>query len=204
MKRAQARFFVEAFSSKCFSAFTAFALYNNGPEKDFDDALEYIQSLLPADGFAVGAYSMADIAIAPFFGMARIFLLNGISASPNKRAASEGALVWEAITTGKFARLGKYIGDLFNRESYKATFDEVCLALGHAWVSLTSHSYRLLLLQNLGRRSVELFDHTSQPMYNELNRIMFSIGGQALCGVARLCELVSFTHCTPSKPLLGS
>ena len=175
MKRAQARFFIEAFSSRCFSAFTAFALYNNGSEKDFYDALEYIQSLLPADGSAVGAYSMADIAIAPFFGMARIFLLNGISASPNKRAASEGTLVWEAITTGKFTRLGKYIDGLFERRSYKATFDEVHLALSHVGVSLTSHPDRLLLLRNSGRRSVELCDHMSQPMYNELNWITFSL-----------------------------
>ncbi|TBU36786.1 glutathione S-transferase C-terminal-like protein [Dichomitus squalens] len=121
VKRAQARFFIEGVSSKLFPAYLSFIVKNSGSEEDLIKALEYLQSLLPAEGFVVGEHSLADIAIAPFLGRARIFLVNNIGKDPT---AGEGAKIWDTITTGKFARLGKYIDDLFQRESYKATFDE--------------------------------------------------------------------------------
>ncbi|TBU36785.1 hypothetical protein BD309DRAFT_975225, partial [Dichomitus squalens] len=94
---------------------------SEGSGEGLYSALGYLQSLLPIEGFAVGEHSLADIAIAPFFGRARAILVNDCSKG---RAVGEGAKIWETITTGKFARLGMYVDDLFQRESYKATFDE--------------------------------------------------------------------------------
>ncbi|EJF56550.1 hypothetical protein DICSQDRAFT_71278 [Dichomitus squalens LYAD-421 SS1] len=124
VKRAQARFFIEGVSSKFIPAYVSFIMKSEGSGEGLYSALEYLQSLLPPEGFAVGEYSLADIAIAPFFGRARVLLVNDFSKG---RAVGEGAKIWETINTGKFARLGKYVDDLFQRESYKATFDEVRL-----------------------------------------------------------------------------
>ena len=120
MKRAQARFFIEGVSSKLTPAWYAFQM-RNGPVEEVYKGLEYVQSLLPETGFAVGEYSLADIAITPFLARARIGLTNEIGAFPE----GEGKKVWQTITSGKFARLAKYMDDLFARESFKATFDEV-------------------------------------------------------------------------------
>ena len=124
VKRAQARFFIEGVSSKLFPAYYALQV-KNGPIEDLYKALEYLQSLLPAEGFAVGEYSIADIAITPFLARARLTYLNDIGAWP----AGEGPKIWETITTGRFARLAKYTGDLFTRESFKLTWDEVRLLI---------------------------------------------------------------------------
>ena len=122
MKRARARFFVEGVSSKLVPAYVSYFLKQSQSTEDLYNALEYLQSLLPAQGFAAGEFSMGDIAIAPFLGRARIFLSNDLG---QNRDAAVGEEVWETITTGKFVRLGRYINDLFERESFKATFDEV-------------------------------------------------------------------------------
>ncbi|KAI0765393.1 hypothetical protein C8Q74DRAFT_1050999 [Fomes fomentarius] len=119
VKRAQARFFVEGVSSKLIPAWYGYQM-RNAPIDDFYKAVEYLQGLLPEQGFAVGEYSLADIAVTPFLARGRISLANDIGAFP----VGEGKKVWETITTGKFARFGTYIDDLFSRESFKATFDE--------------------------------------------------------------------------------
>ncbi|KAI0371419.1 glutathione S-transferase [Pilatotrama ljubarskyi] len=117
--RAKARFFIEGVSSKLIPAWYAYFL-RNAPVEDFYSALEYIQSLLPSDGFAVGQFSIADIAIAPFIARTRVSLLNELGKYPE----GNGKKVWETATTGKFARIGKYAEDLFARDSFKSTFDE--------------------------------------------------------------------------------
>ena len=139
VKRAQARFFIEGVSSKLVPAYVSYFVRQGDSPEDLYTALEYLQSLLPSQGFAVGEYSLADIAIAPFLGRARVFLLNDLG---KNRVAGEGAKVWEAITTGKFARFGKYINDLFERESYKATFDEVSLGICQRGANLTFSAAR--------------------------------------------------------------
>ena len=94
----------------------------NAPVEDLYRALEHVQALLPpGGGFAVGAFSVADVAVAPFLGRARVGLTNEIGAFPE----GEGKKVWATITSGRFARLAQYMDDLFARESFKATFDEV-------------------------------------------------------------------------------
>ena len=122
VKRAQARFFIEGISSKFFPAWFGYQV-RNAPVEDVYKAVEYLQSLLPADGgFAVGEYSMADIALTPILARSRLALLGEFGAFP----VGEGKKVWETITTGKFARFGKYAEDVLARESFKATFDAVC------------------------------------------------------------------------------
>ncbi|OJT08274.1 Glutathione S-transferase L1 [Trametes pubescens] len=117
--RAQTRFFIEGVSSKLIPAWYAYFLRGASVD-DLYAAAEYVQSLLPAEGFAVGTFSAADIAIAPFLARARVSLVNEIGKYPE----GDGKKVWEALNTGKFARLGKYTEDLFARESFKSTFDE--------------------------------------------------------------------------------
>ncbi|KAI0654862.1 hypothetical protein C8Q70DRAFT_463241 [Cubamyces menziesii] len=117
--RAKARFFIEGVSSKLIPAWYAYFL-RNAPVEDFYNALKYVQSLLPEEGFAVGEFSIADIAIAPFLARTRVSLLNEIGKYPE----GDGKKVWAHITSGDFARIAKYSEDLFARESFKATFDE--------------------------------------------------------------------------------
>ena len=121
VKRAQARFFIEGVSSKFVPAWFA-AQFRHGPVDDLYVALEYLQSLLPAEsGFAVGEFSAADIAIAPFLARMRITFLNDLGPYP----VGEGPKIYAEITGSRFARFTKYQEDLFARESFKATFDEV-------------------------------------------------------------------------------
>ena len=54
-------------------------------------------------------------------------MINELGAYPE----GEGKKVWEALSSGqgRLARFGKYLTDLLNRESFKATFDEVRVLL---------------------------------------------------------------------------
>ena len=122
VKRAQARFFIDGVSSKFVPAWSG-VQFRNASVEDLYAALEYLQSLLPAEsGFAIGEFSAADIAIAPFLARMRISFLNDIGAFPE----GEGPKIYAEITSSsRFARFTKYQEDLFARESFKATFDEV-------------------------------------------------------------------------------
>ncbi|KAI8971285.1 hypothetical protein BD414DRAFT_469792 [Trametes punicea] len=119
VRRAKARFFVEIASSKFLPAWWG-SIVGKGPIEDFYNALEHLQSLLPPQGFAVGDFSIADIAVMSFLARTRVTLLNDV----RKFSKDEGEKIWATITSGKFARIGKYMDDLFARESFKATFDE--------------------------------------------------------------------------------
>ena len=121
--RAKARFFVDAIGTKFTPAWFAY-LQGKGTLDALYDAVSFLQGLLPeGEGFAVGAYSVADVAITPFLARARVALLHELGAYPE----GEGKKVLETLTSGegKFARFGKYFNDLLARESFKATFDEV-------------------------------------------------------------------------------
>ncbi|KAM5541896.1 hypothetical protein V8D89_004625 [Ganoderma adspersum] len=124
--RARARFFVDAIGTKFTPAWHAY-LQGKGTLDALYDAVAFLQGLLPeGEGFAVGAYSVADVAITPFLARARVALLNELGAYPE----GEGKKVLETLTSGegKFARFGKYFNDLLARESFKATFDEAYIA----------------------------------------------------------------------------
>ncbi|KAI0777796.1 hypothetical protein BD413DRAFT_602079 [Trametes elegans] len=119
--RAKARFFIDGVSTKLVPAWQAYS-QGKGPLEDYYKAVEYLQGLLPAHGFAVGQYSIADVAITPFLARARVALINDLGGYPE----GEGPKVLEALSSGigRFARFGKYFTDLLSRESFKATFDE--------------------------------------------------------------------------------
>lgn len=152
VERAQVRFFIEGVSSKLIPAWYAYFL-RNAPVEDFYGALEYIQSLLPAEGYAIGKFSAADIAIAPFLARTRISLLNELGKYPE----GDGKKVWETATTGKFARIAQYAEDLFARESFKETFDEVRVMIGSTYCfSLTTTRDRNMLRRRL-RRGFQAF-----------------------------------------------
>ncbi|PIL26864.1 transporter [Ganoderma sinense ZZ0214-1] len=126
VQRARARFFTDAVGTKLTPAWHAY-LQGKGSVDALYDAIAFLQALLPpGDGFAVGAYSVADIAITPFLARARVALLHDVGAYPE----GEGKKVLETLTggEGKFARFGKYFNDLLARESFKATFDEAYIA----------------------------------------------------------------------------
>ncbi len=128
--RAHARVFVEGVASKVFPAHLAVQMKNAPPDALYA-ALEYVQALLPAgEGFAVGAYSLADIAITPFLARAKLSFTHDVG----PWAAGEGPKIWETLTTGKIARLAKYMDDLFARESFKATWDEVRSLSSSIWI----------------------------------------------------------------------
>ncbi|CDO72828.1 hypothetical protein BN946_scf185002.g13 [Trametes cinnabarina] len=129
--RAKARFFVDAVSTKFVPRWQAL-LQGKGPVHDFYEAVEFLQGLLPEEGYAIGPYSLADIAITPFLGRARIALKSDLGGYPR----GEGPRVLETLTSGngRFARIGKYFHDLLERESFKATFDEVSSLVMHTEV----------------------------------------------------------------------
>ncbi|TBU28315.1 glutathione S-transferase C-terminal-like protein [Dichomitus squalens] len=124
VKRAQARFFVDVVSNKLVPGYHQY-LQGKSSADDLYKVVESLESLLPSEGFAVGEYSLADIAITPFLARARVALSNDLGAYPQ----GEGPKVLEALTNkqGKFPRFAKYFEDLLARESFKATFDEAYL-----------------------------------------------------------------------------
>ncbi|KAI0674677.1 glutathione S-transferase [Trametes maxima] len=121
VQRAQARFFIDGVSTKLLPAWFQYS-QGKASAEEYYKAVEHLQALLPAQGFAVGAYSIADVAITPFLARARVTLLNDLGGYPQ----GEGPKVLAELTSGngRFARFGKYFDDLLARESFKATFDE--------------------------------------------------------------------------------
>ena len=103
VKRAQARFFIEGVSSKFVAAWFV-VQFRNASVEDLYAALEYLQSLLPAEsGFAIGEFSAADIAIAPFLARLKVALKNDIGAYKE----GEGKKTWEVYHSDGFAKLRK-------------------------------------------------------------------------------------------------
>lgn len=123
VQRARARFFIDAVSTKLLPAWGGLLHGTGGPEtiQAFVKAIEAIQGLLPAQGFAVGEYSIADVAITPFIARAHVMLENELGTY----APGEGKKVLETLQEPRFARFQKYSSDLQARPSFKATFDKV-------------------------------------------------------------------------------
>ena len=118
------------------------------PTQKILDAIGKIQSLLPAEGYAVGEFTIADIAVAPFFARCEVFLESeiGFFEEGTGRKTSESLR-----TDPKFARYRKYWKDLQARESFKKTFDPVsaasesfCPSETKSWVKSRKFSKPLL------------------------------------------------------------
>ena len=90
-------------------------------------AIEYIQQLLPEEGYAVGKWSIADAAVTPFLARAEVVLKNEIG----KYEEGKGNAVWSQLETDpKYARFRKYFADVKDRDSFKETFYPVGFSLG--------------------------------------------------------------------------
>lgn len=120
--RAKARLFIDAVSTK-FSPANFSVIHNDGDPEQLVQAVEHLQSLLPAEGFAIGEFSAADIAIAPFLGRIKIGLTNDLGGWPAGKG--EGPRILGLLQQPKLARFNKYWADLEARPSFVATFDRV-------------------------------------------------------------------------------
>lgn len=122
VKRAQARFFIDVVSTKLTPAWGAF-VHRGEPGDNLIKGVEAVQSLLAPTGFAVGEFSIADVALAPFLARIDIILKNELGAFPE----GEGNRVLETLHSPAFARFQRYFEDLKARPSFQSTFDEVSL-----------------------------------------------------------------------------
>ncbi|KZT64292.1 glutathione S-transferase [Daedalea quercina L-15889] len=121
VQRARARFFVDAVSTKLTPAWNSYLRTGTADARDaFVAAVDAIQGLLPERGFAIGDFSIADIAVAPFLARAYVALGNDIGAYE----PGEGARVLDTLQQPRFARFQQYWADLQARPSFQATFDK--------------------------------------------------------------------------------
>jgi glutathione S-transferase len=125
VKRAKARFFIEAFSSKFGAPW--FAAISKGEDPSaILPALDTLIELLPKDpnAYAVGEFSLADAAVIPFLARAFAALKNDVgSYDEGKRKALYDIIQGEV----KYERLRQYYALVSSRDSFQSTFFEVCL-----------------------------------------------------------------------------
>ena len=117
------------------------ALIRGGSPDALFDVFEGIQNLLPETaGFAVGAWSLADVAFAPVLLRFETAMKHEIGLYP----VGEGMRALETLKSPRFARLARYLEDVKARPSVKATFNEasvvrvVCCALWWLMVHFTA------------------------------------------------------------------
>lgn len=119
--RARARFFTETVTSAASGAWYGAVARGEDPAP-FLKALDTLQSLLPAEGFAVGQWSIADAAVTPFFARAEVTFKNDIG----KYEVGKGKALWAIVESDpKYARFRKYLEDVKGRDSFKTTFHPV-------------------------------------------------------------------------------
>ena len=74
-----------------------------GSAEDLVQAFEALQALLPAKGFVVGDFSIADIAIAPFLARIELLLSNDLGAWPAGKG--EGTKILSTLQQPKLTRI---------------------------------------------------------------------------------------------------
>ena len=117
--RAKARLFAQTVETKFIPAFVGF-LFMGAPVPAILGAVEALQSLLPAEGFAVGDWSIADAAFAPFFLRLSMLGKNGLRLYDE----SAGKEAYAALHSERFARIQKWLADNLARSSMQSTWDE--------------------------------------------------------------------------------
>ncbi|GLB39376.1 putative glutathione [Lyophyllum shimeji] len=119
--RARVRFFIDAVSNQFLPAMWGTVLRGEPIENVFN-ALDKLQALLPAEGFAIGnEFTIADASVAPFLARLEVILKMGFGSFKD----GTGKNVYETLQSDpKFARYRKYYSDLTARESFKKTWDE--------------------------------------------------------------------------------
>ena len=125
VQRARARHTITVFETQVFDAYIKF-VFGQQPGAPLLDALAAFQARLPeAGGFAVGEWSIADVAAAPFMIRMPLSFEHDLGQYPE----GEGKKVMEELRTPRFARLMRYIEDLKNHPSVRKTYDEVRLSM---------------------------------------------------------------------------
>ncbi len=120
--RAKARLFSQAVEAKVLPAFVGF-FFKGATKETLLDELESMQRKLPADGYAVGEWSIADAAFIPF--LMRIHAILNLDRHPPIMQEGAAKEVVEALRSPRFARLHKYWSDNVARPSMAKTWDEV-------------------------------------------------------------------------------
>ncbi|KAI0350035.1 thioredoxin-like protein [Trametes cingulata] len=119
--RAKARLFMAAAETHIIEGFRAFFFARpENAEKVLLDSLEAVQARLPGEGFAIGEWSIADMAAAPFLARIDLLLRHDLGRFP----VGEGLRVHKVLQGERFARLRKYLEDIKACPSFKATWDE--------------------------------------------------------------------------------
>ena len=118
--RARARLFITQAHETLHHAFRGFFFRG----ERIDSVLPYLeafQALLASRGYAIGPWSIADIAVAPM--MVRFMRLPGYEIG--KYPLGEGKKLLKALSEPKFARFMEYYEMLWRRPSIQASWDEV-------------------------------------------------------------------------------
>ncbi|PIL27123.1 hypothetical protein GSI_10264 [Ganoderma sinense ZZ0214-1] len=117
--RARARLFIAQAHETLHHAFRGFFFRGERIESVLP-YLEAFQALLAPRGYAVGPWSIADIAVAPM--MVRFMRLPGYEIG--KYPLGEGKKLLKALSEPKFARFMEYYEMLWRRPSIQASWDE--------------------------------------------------------------------------------
>lgn len=117
--RAKARFFINTVAQKFVPSHESTA---RDPEIVLP-AVEYIQTMLPQEGYAIGPeWSIADASITPFAARLDVMLKYDIGVWKE----GQGKKVYDTLQNDpKYARFKKYFEDVTSRPSFQETFDEV-------------------------------------------------------------------------------
>ncbi|KAH9930511.1 thioredoxin-like protein [Epithele typhae] len=129
LKKADMRLFITLWDGKGMEHFRGF-LFGAVTIEAYLAFFEELQARLSPTGFAVGEFSLADVAMAPFLLRSEMALKNEIG----KYAVGDGKKVLDALAEPKFARIRKYTEDLKEWPSVKKTYDEA--ASYEAWANL--------------------------------------------------------------------
>ncbi|KAI0341377.1 glutathione S-transferase C-terminal-like protein [Trametopsis cervina] len=122
IKRAKARLFIDAISTKFSSVQYKVINLGEGDPELLVQGLEALQAFLPPTGFVVGEWSIADIAIAPFFARLELLLTNDFGAWPE--GSGKGLEIWKLLQQPKLARLWEYAREVQARPSFVKTWDK--------------------------------------------------------------------------------
>ena len=116
---AKARIFASIVDTKLLDGLREF-FFLGGPASGLLAGFEALQALLPPTGFAVGEWSTADIAAAPYLVRMLMLLEHEIGKYP----VGEGMKTLGALREPKFARIMKYVEDAKAWPSFRDTWDE--------------------------------------------------------------------------------
>ena len=132
------------------------------PASKLIDALDALQSMLPAEGgYAVGSkWCIADMAVAPFLVRVEMLMKHDLGVY----AAGEGKKALEILNGGKFVRYNRYVEDLKAQPAFKATWDEVSIFTVFMVGCTVSHYLRACRLPRLPSGAATLLSNTTSRL----------------------------------------